>query len=280
MKRKKLILPALALLCATLAGVTNNATADELPGLAVQPTSYFYTGKPYDEDMEGYLFRFRTYQPEVNRWTTIDPSGFPDGANGMRYAPAPTVGLDPAGLSLIYGASVGQRAQQAINHDLTNAMQGRYKEAAQHLVNWASQTNTVAIRIELMSDAQWRQLGFPGATTSALDFSTHPFDDTNFNDVSSIAVWGSPTGLEIIYGRLSRGSVVNRSSIYAESMLHELLHVWAAAAAAGKIHAEDYAQLSGVFAGTQFSVDNFKTTAGWEQIVGKWSTALRATIYE
>ncbi len=101
MKRKKLILPALTLLCAALAGLTNNATADELPGLAVQPASYFYTGKPYDEDLASYVFLYREYNPELTRWATPDPSGFPDGANGWTYVNNRAVnGVDPLGLKV------------------------------------------------------------------------------------------------------------------------------------------------------------------------------------
>jgi len=36
----------------------------------------------------------------MNRWTTPDPSGFPDGANNCAYAPIPTVDYDAFGLQL------------------------------------------------------------------------------------------------------------------------------------------------------------------------------------
>ena len=45
-----------------------------IPGAAVQPATYFYTGKPYDEDLGGYVFNYRTYSPGMNRWMTSDPS--------------------------------------------------------------------------------------------------------------------------------------------------------------------------------------------------------------
>jgi len=41
----------------------------------------FYTGKPYLAESGSYAFKYREYNPEMNRWTTVDPSGFPDGAN-------------------------------------------------------------------------------------------------------------------------------------------------------------------------------------------------------
>lgn len=72
--------------------------AETIPGAEAKPAAYFYTGKPYDEDLGGYVFNYRTYSPNVNRWTTPDPSGFPDGANNRIYAPVPTNEFDYLGL--------------------------------------------------------------------------------------------------------------------------------------------------------------------------------------
>jgi RHS repeat-associated protein len=66
-------------------------------GYASEETA-FYTGKPYVESSGGYAFKYRNYNPELARWTSEDPSGFPDGANGSIYAPTPTSDLDVAGL--------------------------------------------------------------------------------------------------------------------------------------------------------------------------------------
>lgn len=87
-----------------LAGILPLAAStgqDGLPGMGVQPVEYFYTGKPYDADSESYTFRYRNYDPELNRWTTVDPSGFPDGVNNQYYAPNPLVELDWQGLQTI-----------------------------------------------------------------------------------------------------------------------------------------------------------------------------------
>jgi len=45
----------------------------------------FYTGKPYIESTGSYAFKYRSYNPELARWTSEDPSGFPDGANNKLY---------------------------------------------------------------------------------------------------------------------------------------------------------------------------------------------------
>ena len=64
--------------------------------------SGFYTGKPYMAESGTYAFKYRDYNPEMGRWTTVDPSGFPDGANNRVYVNNKTLnsfddnGLDTA----------------------------------------------------------------------------------------------------------------------------------------------------------------------------------------
>jgi RHS repeat-associated protein len=76
----------------------DQTSATQAVASSQETSSQFYTGKPYLADSGGYIFKYRTYNPEMNRWTSTDPSGFPDGANAMFYAPVPTVGLDATGL--------------------------------------------------------------------------------------------------------------------------------------------------------------------------------------
>ncbi len=61
--------------------------------------SAFYTGKPYLVSSGSYAFKYRSYSPEVARWTSEDPSGFPDGANASIYNNDPLSGFDPNGLA-------------------------------------------------------------------------------------------------------------------------------------------------------------------------------------
>jgi hypothetical protein len=42
----------------------------------------------------------------MSRWTSADPSGFPDGANNQILAGAPTLGFDPTGLAWTITASI------------------------------------------------------------------------------------------------------------------------------------------------------------------------------
>ncbi len=67
-------------------------------GYAIEETA-FYTGRPYVRSSEGYAFKYRNFNPELARWTSEDPSGFPDGPNSNVYAPSPTTEIDFQGLA-------------------------------------------------------------------------------------------------------------------------------------------------------------------------------------
>jgi RHS repeat-associated protein len=86
---------------------TERASEATSQGFSAKETA-FYTGKPYIESTGGYTFKHRSYSPEMARWTSEDPSGFPDGPNPNIYAAIPTSQLDFCGLwrvSLVAGAN-------------------------------------------------------------------------------------------------------------------------------------------------------------------------------
>lgn len=56
-----------------------------------------FTGKPYDEDLQAFVFPCRNYDASTARWQSADPAGYPDGANQHFYAAIPTLGIDPLG---------------------------------------------------------------------------------------------------------------------------------------------------------------------------------------
>jgi len=66
---------------------------------SIQECGVFYTGKPYLAESGSYAFKYREFNPEMGRWTTVDPSGFPDGANNRLYAAVPSSEFDPNGLA-------------------------------------------------------------------------------------------------------------------------------------------------------------------------------------
>ena len=57
-----------------------------------------FTGKPYDEDLQAYVFPYRNYDASTARWRSSDPAGYPDGINNQFYACVPTYDIDPLGL--------------------------------------------------------------------------------------------------------------------------------------------------------------------------------------
>jgi RHS repeat-associated protein len=100
---KALLISALSLVAAT-GLIAKPQVKEEVPGVAPQPASYFYTGKPYDADLGAYTFNFRNYDPEMRRWTSADPRGFPDGANNLIYINNQINGsaIDPDGCNITY----------------------------------------------------------------------------------------------------------------------------------------------------------------------------------
>jgi RHS repeat-associated protein len=105
---------SLALSLVALSGIVAKET-EKVPGVAAQPASYFYTGKPYDADLGTYTYNYRNYDPASARWTTADPSGFPDGANNQVYGPVPTTQVDCQGLFAITGNTTGSPQNNAPN---------------------------------------------------------------------------------------------------------------------------------------------------------------------
>lgn len=99
---KTLLIAALSLFAAS--GLMAKPKAkEEIPGIAPQPAIFFYTGKPFDPDLGEYTFAFRNYNPQMARWTSADPSGFPDGVNNNIFCyNTPLMGLDPNGLEFLF----------------------------------------------------------------------------------------------------------------------------------------------------------------------------------
>jgi RHS repeat-associated protein len=88
----------------------------------INANTVFYTGKPIENASGNYLFKNRAYSANVARWTSSDPSGFPDGANNTTYVNAPTHQVDYAGLftlnvtsSATYSATSGSHTTTALS---------------------------------------------------------------------------------------------------------------------------------------------------------------------
>ena len=101
----------------TTAMGANVESDGSLAGEESNPAMNRFTGKPYDEDLQAYVFPFRNYSAKLGRWTSADPAGFPDGPNRHFYAPVPTAGLDPMGLhNFVFGGGVSQSTKDAFSN--------------------------------------------------------------------------------------------------------------------------------------------------------------------
>lgn len=80
-----------------------------------------FTGKPHVNGLDGFVFNCRNYSSEMVRWTTPDPSGFPDNANNYSYVGGDPVGyLDPTGLAKIHWKQDGNNGSSNTSNHFTN----------------------------------------------------------------------------------------------------------------------------------------------------------------
>jgi RHS repeat-associated protein len=98
----------------TAANEKASATSSTSQPLNASTSGGFYTGKPYLPESGTYAYKYRHYSPEMARWTTVDPSGFPDGANNRLYVNNNSIGnFDPNGKWAV-GAAIGAVSSGAI----------------------------------------------------------------------------------------------------------------------------------------------------------------------
>ncbi len=90
----------------------------------------FYTGKPYVESSGNYAFKYRSYSPELARWTSADPSGYPDGANCNIYSPTPTNTLDRFGLSNVQVTGIPESGSSSANFSISSVGDGPHSIGA------------------------------------------------------------------------------------------------------------------------------------------------------
>ena len=84
------------------------------------PEDVCYTGKPYSKELGAYVFNARSYDVENSRWTTPDPSGFSDGANGYTYGNNPGASPSEALVNRYINATTSPIDDWAINSDTQN----------------------------------------------------------------------------------------------------------------------------------------------------------------
>ena len=74
----------------------------------------FFTGKPMVDEL-GFAFLFRDYNPNLGKWTTSDPLGYPDGWNNLAYVNNEVIGAVDICGTFIEG-KVQAAAQAAIDN--------------------------------------------------------------------------------------------------------------------------------------------------------------------
>ena len=172
--------------------------------MAAKPTSHgdsaeesaFFTGKPYIDASGAYAFKYRSYNPELARWTSEDPSGFPDGANSMLYVNNSVMNsYDPNGLwsEHVHSTLTVQWAKSIkfSTHDadiignacngVDSGSTGPTKDASWHFnmaTAWApTETRMVHFDAEIASARAFKKAGKRDEALAALGRALHPLQD-------------------------------------------------------------------------------------------------------
>lgn len=176
-----------------------------------------FTGKPYDEDLQAYVFPYRNYDASTARWRSSDPAGYPDGMNQHFYACNPTTNIDVYGLDLILvgqgGAGYGSLFAMAAE---TYARNNGQKNQIVHVNNGAEAINAIndyaannggkvdSLQVFAHSGSQaiWFDMGESSQsslyinTPAGADQNARSVSDINgsyFDGNSNIKLWGCNT---------------------------------------------------------------------------------------
>ena len=109
-----------------------------------------FTGKPYDGDLQAFVFPYRNYDEKSARWRSADPAGYPDGVNQHFYAAVPTYALDPLGLRYVVDPSMSASNIALANKVINNVMNSSYGRDSNSTVNkiYNDQNNNVNVKIQ------------------------------------------------------------------------------------------------------------------------------------
>jgi RHS repeat-associated protein len=142
----------------------------------------FYTGKPFDAQRDGYLFKYRSYDPELNRWASLDPSGFPDGSNNAAYLPVPTSQFDWQGLLVTGTYSITQRKMVLTDSDTGKSHTWNNLHSGNDDYNSQGSSNTGPLPTGDYNIYTWNQFGGNFYQTGKTAFILDPNDSNPLND--------------------------------------------------------------------------------------------------
>ena len=181
----------------SIAAEKQAAQAAEQKAQAAAPA--FFTGKPYLPATATYAFKYRDYAPSLARWTSEDPSGFPDGANSSYYAPSPTSQIDYQGLSMtvIIKEFYYDKITNYFSHDqmrisvgmdptlVFNIRRAAYQDFKNSIALAYSvgdeivKGQRVSVQTGIVADSAQLRAGYPKSKLTSIGYS----DTTAFSDV-------------------------------------------------------------------------------------------------
>ena len=168
---KTKILSILGLLTMVHVSLAGQPTMNgKLKVTTLAPEDVCYTGKPYNKELGTYVFNCRDYDPETARWTTQDPSGFPDGANNQIYAPVPTSrkSIPTALLNISFGQGAQNNPQATPFQDANGGKHSVWMQSVlpstpggpQEAVNYIKGLKVNGVNLNAVAGGQYADVNF------------------------------------------------------------------------------------------------------------------------
>jgi len=166
------------------------ATARKANGTVPSETEAFYTGKPFEANREGYLFKYRSYNPAINRWVSADPTGFPDGVNNAIYLSSPICAFDPDGaekeVTVSANPSIATSSGVAFLASVSQPVKGDIYGALQ--TSWGSTASTNGWIVQKIHYEWWITRDSDGSEWNPPELSGAAAEPTTFWEAWRVTV--------------------------------------------------------------------------------------------
>lgn len=202
-------------------------TAIEKDAFGAGNVDGFFTGKPYVEGL-GYSFLFRNYRPEIGKWQTADPAGYPDGWNNLAYCNNHVnSSIDRLGAYEIeWEGTWSQTNKDRITNSfstVSNRMQNVVNQITGQITNISNSgrtdTATLLANLTTLKDGLQQTINNINSTSYNLEIYQSDLGDTSATYWSSPVPWYDD---EITID----DDWFSSSSVDSSTIFHELTHTW------------------------------------------------------
>ncbi|MCA8866814.1 MULTISPECIES: RHS repeat-associated core domain-containing protein [unclassified Halomonas] len=162
-----------------------------------------FQGQWHDEESGLYYNRHRYYDPQQGRYISQDPIGLRGGMNMYQYSVAPSIEVDPQGLSGVYGLGGGPYSQSnTVSRAAENiVITGEGNASAETFGGVFGQTVSTGLKFDNVGNAAW-------VMTECQQHGLGIFRGTGVGGNASVGSAPLEDGVSETWGPFVRGAVI------------------------------------------------------------------------